>query len=94
MIDFSPVVNAAKRLRNAIRIEEAEPYYTKDTSLTDEMAIDLFKETKIPVITRDGSKWFRGVKVREGTKEDPIAAEHERMNKYLRDKYGEDELRK
>jgi hypothetical protein len=45
------------------RFRIAEPYYTTDTSLSDETAVWLFKECNIPVITRDGAKWFKGVKV-------------------------------
>lgn len=63
-MDIEDFGQAVERIRNG-RPLEAEPYYTADTSLSDEVAIWLFKETIIPVITRDGSKWFKGVKVSE-----------------------------
>ena len=83
MINFKPLEVATIRLKRALHLEMSDPYYTANTSLSDEMAVDLFKETAIPVVTRDGSKWFRGKKVR-----DPVVEEYERMTKYLRDKYG------
>lgn len=94
MINFKPLEAAVIRLRRALHLEMSDPYYTANTSLSDEMAVDLFKETAIPVVTRDGSKWFRGSKVCEHyakSQEDLVAEEYERMTKYLRDKYGEED---
>lgn len=37
--------------------------FTSGTGIPDEMWIEYYKDTNIPVITRDGSTWRRGVKV-------------------------------
>jgi hypothetical protein len=37
--------------------------FTAGTGIPDEMWVDYYKDINIPIITRDGTKWVKGVKV-------------------------------
>ena len=57
------IEEAVEKLMDVQQVDGVWPYVTAGTGLSDETAIWLFQETNIPVITRDGSTWLRGVKI-------------------------------